>query len=91
MKCLANIGGVGWRSEMSIAKILDTTIKPVCCNCDEHVRLVAEAVAAERERCARIAEGVYRTEDRRWVPESLYDVLRRETAADIRGCAANGR
>ena len=43
-----------------------------------------EARAAEQERCARIAEGVERTEERHWVPGSLYDTLRRETAAEIR-------
>lgn len=31
-----------------------------------------------------IAEGVERTEERQWVPGSLYDTLRRETAAEIR-------
>ena len=43
-----------------------------------------EARAAEQERCARIAEGVERTEERHWVPGSLYNTLRRETAAEIR-------
>src|SRR5690606_19408034 len=59
------------------------------CDCEEHGRRVAalawnEATAAEKERCARIAEGVERTEDRHWIPGSLYDTLRRETAAEIR-------
>ena len=39
-------------------------------------------VAAERERCARIAEGLVQTRD--WVPGSLYDNIRREVAARIR-------
>lgn len=43
-----------------------------------------EARATEQERCARIAEGVEQTEERHWVPGSLYDTLRRETAAEIR-------
>ena len=38
----------------------------------------------ERERCARIAEGVEPTFERHWVRGSLYDTLRRETAAEIR-------
>lgn len=59
------------------------------CDCEEHARRVAalawnEATAAEQERCARIVEGVERTEERHWVPGSLYDTLRRETAAEIR-------
>ena len=59
------------------------------CDCEEHARRVAalawnEARADEQERCARIAEGVERTEERHWVPGSLYDTLRRETAAEIR-------
>ena len=59
------------------------------CDCEEHAMKVAklawnEATAAEQQRCARIAEGVERTEDRHWVPGSLYDTLRRETAAEIR-------
>lgn len=46
--------------------------------------VACEARAAEQERCARIAEGVERAEERHWVPGSLYDTLRRETAAEIR-------
>ena len=42
------------------------------------------AVECERERCARAAEGIQRPESRHWVPESFYDILRRETAAEIR-------
>ena len=58
-------------------------------DCEEHARKVAalawdEARAAEQERCARIAEGVERAEERHWVPGSLYDTLRRETAEEIR-------
>ena len=47
-------------------------------------RIVEASMKIERERCARIAEGVERTEDRHWIPGSLYDTLRRETAAEIR-------
>jgi hypothetical protein len=46
--------------------------------------VACEARAAEQERCARIAEGVERAEERHWVAGSLYDTLRRETAAEIR-------
>lgn len=42
------------------------------------------ARADENERCARIAEGVERSAERHWVPGSLYGLLRRETAAEIR-------
>ena len=45
----------------------------------------AAAIAAERERCARVAEGMERPDERHWMPDSLYDTLRRETAAEIRG------
>lgn len=56
---------------------------------EEHTRNVAAlvwsaATAFEKERCARVAEGVERTEERHWVKGSLYDTLRRETAAEIR-------
>lgn len=40
---------------------------------------------AEREACAKAAEGFTDgRDDRKWVPGSLYDTLRRETAAFIR-------
>ena len=42
------------------------------------------ATVAERERCARVAEGMERPDDRHWMKESVYDTLRRETAAEIR-------
>lgn len=43
------------------------------------------ATVKEREACAKAAEGFTETrDDRRWVPGSLYDTLRRETAAFIR-------
>ncbi len=42
------------------------------------------ATADERERCARVAEGMERPDDRHWMKESVYDTLRRETAAEIR-------
>ena len=42
-------------------------------------------VSAEREACARAAEGfTEERDDRQWVPGSLYDTLRLETAAVIR-------
>lgn len=42
-------------------------------------------VLAEREACAKAAEGfTEERDDRKWVPGSLYDTLRRETAAFIR-------
>ncbi len=40
---------------------------------------------AERERCARIAEGVEKPAHRHWVPGSLYETIRKEVAAKIRG------
>ena len=43
-----------------------------------------DATAAERERCARIAEGIERPGDRHWIKGSLYDMLRRDIAAEIR-------
>lgn len=46
------------------------------------VTILEVATKREQERCARIAEGFPR--NRAWVPGSLYDTLRRETAADIR-------
>ena len=42
------------------------------------------ATAAERERCARVAEGIERPDERHWINGSLYDTLRRETAAELR-------
>ena len=51
---------------------------------DQMKAYALQEVKRERERCARIAEGVERTEERHWVPGSLYDTLRRETAAEIR-------
>lgn len=46
---------------------------------------VRRVVAEEREACARAAEGfTEERDDRRWVPGSLYDTLRLETAAAIR-------
>ena len=55
-------------------------IERLCCEVE---RLTAELVN-ERERCARITEGVERPGERHWIPGSLYDTLRRETAAEIR-------
>lgn len=43
------------------------------------------AVTDEREACAQAAEGFTDgRDDRKWIPGSLYDTLRRETAASIR-------
>lgn len=57
-----------------------------CDDCEEPARKVAAATwAAAVEACARAAEGfTEERDDRRWVPGSLYDTLRRETAAAIR-------
>lgn len=44
---------------------------------------VALAILAERERCAQIAEGLDRR-GREWVPGSLWDKIKRDTAAAIR-------
>jgi hypothetical protein len=51
------------------------------------VETAARAILAERERCAKLAEGTEQT--RSWVPSSLYDTLRREAAAAIRKGAAS--
>jgi len=50
------------------------------------VNMIAEMVRAEeREECAKAAEGFAdNSDDRKWVSGSLYDTLRRETAASIR-------
>lgn len=45
-----------------------------------HVR--AEATAAEREACAKVAEGFEQNRD--WVRGSLYESIRNEVAAKIR-------
>lgn len=39
---------------------------------------------AERERCAKVAEGIERPADRHWVTGSLYETIRREVAELIR-------
>ena len=44
----------------------------------------AAATAAERERCASIADGIELRGDRHWIKGSLYDMLRRDIAAEIR-------
>lgn len=47
--------------------------------------VVEQIILAEREACAKAAEGFTDgRDDRKWVPGSLYDTLRRETAAFIR-------
>lgn len=46
------------------------------------VYYTAKAIMAERERCAKVAEGFQQNRD--WVPGSLYDNLRREVGAAIR-------
>lgn len=43
---------------------------------------IARAILAERERCAKIAEGFDRNRD--WVPGSIFDRLYREVATSIR-------
>lgn len=42
----------------------------------------ADAIATERERCAKVAEGFEQTRD--WVPTSLYATIRADVAARIR-------
>ena len=45
----------------------------------------SDATAAERERCARVAEGVDRLrKEAGFLPQRLYDTLRRDIAAEIR-------
>lgn len=71
----------------------DEALDNLLCNCieasgsTEQLRVdstipIARAILAERERCAKVAEGFER--NREWVPGSLYDTLRREVAAAIR-------
>lgn len=53
----------------------------------ERLALFAEEVAAaEREACAKVAEGIGQRHD--WVPKSLMGNLRRELAAAIRARGA---
>lgn len=42
------------------------------------------ATAAERERCARVAEGMEQPDGMSWNKASLYGLMRREAAAEIR-------
>jgi hypothetical protein len=49
---------------------------------EAEIATIKAAVLAEREECARAAEGFERNRD--WVPGSLYETLRREVAAAIR-------
>ena len=42
------------------------------------------ATAAERERCARVTEGVERPDERHWIREAVFNELCRRTAAEIR-------
>ncbi|TIT54421.1 MAG: hypothetical protein E5W72_03990 [Mesorhizobium sp.] len=46
-------------------------------------RSIARAILAERERCAERAEGLDR-QGREWVPDSLWENIKRDTAAAIR-------
>lgn len=58
-------------------------IKPDQTDLMLYVYEAAEAlIAAEREACARVAEGFPQTRD--WVPGSLYGTIRSEIAAAIR-------
>jgi uncharacterized membrane-anchored protein len=51
----------------------------------ERLKELSGGILREREACARAAEGFKDDDDcRHWVPDSLYDTLRRETAAAIR-------
>lgn len=47
-----------------------------------------DAIRIVVEECAKVAEGFQH--NREWVPGSLYDTLRKETAADIRKLAEDG-
>jgi len=47
-----------------------------------HQTTAEQAIEAEREACAKVAEGLPQTRD--WVKGSLYDTIRREVAAAIR-------
>lgn len=44
---------------------------------------IGHALAAERERCAKVAEALDRR-GREWVLDSLWDNIKRDTAAAIR-------
>lgn len=74
-------------------EVAENSLDLMLCNCigasgsTEQLRAdsisdLSRAIMAERERCAKIAEGFEQTRD--WVPGSLYDTLRREVAAAIR-------
>ena len=57
--------------------------------CDAVLKDVAQkvwdaATAAERERCAGVAEGMEQPDGLSWNKASLYGLMRRETAAEIR-------
>lgn len=76
-----------------ILKAAENALDNLLCNCREagdvrqdSIRDIAKAILAERERCAKIAEGASSL-GRDWVPGSLWETLRRETAADIRNPA----
>ena len=42
------------------------------------------ATAVERERCARVAEGIERPDEQHWIREAVFNELCRRTAAEIR-------
>lgn len=60
------------------AKLGDATIGSIIA-----ATVIARAVLAERERCAQVAEGLDRR-GREWVADSLWDNIKRDTAAAIR-------
>jgi hypothetical protein len=52
-------------------------------SCERLYRDVVALLMAERERCAKIAEGLDRR-GREWVQDSLWDNIKRDTARAIR-------
>lgn len=57
--------------------------------CDAALKDVAQkvwdaATSTERERCARMAEGIERPDEQHWIREDVFNELCRRTAAEIR-------
>ena len=64
-----------------------TPTEPSVCDAvlkDLAQKLWIASTAAERERCARVAEGMERPDERHWVRGGVYDTLRCEIAIEIR-------
>lgn len=68
-------------ASLAIADFLERTGQYVT-NDASREAVIAEAVAAEREACAKVAEGFEQNRD--WVRGSLYESIRNEVAARIR-------